>query len=108
MIAFLELNKWSFFNQLIMVISSSFSKMAVVAFLQRMHGPNHRNRVIFLWTVAGSNTIMNLITMTMMLTLCTPISKTWDVLEPGYCADISRVQYYSYVQGSTLRPFMSR
>ncbi|KAN0067195.1 hypothetical protein V8E54_014650 [Elaphomyces granulatus] len=74
--------------------------MAVVAFLQRMHGPNHRNRVIFLWTVAGSNAIMNLITMIMNLTQCTPVSKAWDALEPGSCADISRMQNYNYAQGS--------
>ncbi|KAN0077824.1 hypothetical protein V8E54_006128 [Elaphomyces granulatus] len=74
--------------------------MAVVAFLQRMHGPNHRNRVIFLWTVAGSNAIMNLITMIGNLTQCTPVSKTWDALESGTCADISRLQNYNYAQGS--------
>ncbi|OXV05604.1 hypothetical protein Egran_06628 [Elaphomyces granulatus] len=74
--------------------------MAVVAFLHRMHGPNQRNRVIFLWTVAGSNAIMNLITLTVILTQCTPISKVWDASVPGYCADVSRIRDYNYVQGS--------
>ena len=107
-VALREINKWIVFIQVMMFISSSFSKMAVVAFLQRMHGPNHRNRVIFLWTVAGGNAIINLITMAVNLTQCTPTSKLWDVSEPGSCADLSREQYYNYVQGSTLRPFISR
>jgi rhodopsin domain-containing protein len=108
LITFSQINKWSMFTQVVIYISLSFSKMAVVAFLQRMHGPNDRNRVIFLWTVAGSNTIMNLIAMALMLTQCTPIAKIWDDSQSGSCASISRAQDYGYVQGSTLRPFISR
>jgi hypothetical protein len=91
-----------------MLISSSFSKMAVVAFLQRMHGPHDRNRVIFLWTVAGSNTIVNLISMSLLLTQCTPTAKAWDTTIPGNCDSISRAQDFGYLQGSMLRPFISR
>jgi rhodopsin domain-containing protein len=98
LIAFGQINKWSLFIQVIMFISLSFSKMAVVAFLQRMHGPHDRNRVIFLWTVAGSNTIMNLIAMALMLTQCTPTAKMWDNLQPGSCESISRTQDYGYVR----------
>jgi len=97
---FEQINKWSLLVQVIMLISSSFSKMAVVAFLQRMHGPHDRNRVIFLWTVAGSNTIVNLIAMSLLLTQCTPTAKAWDTTMPGNCDSISRAQDFGYLQGS--------
>ena len=91
-----------------MLVSGSFSKLAVVAFLQRMHGPNDRNRIVFLWTVAGSNALVNIISMALLLTQCRPISKTWNDLIPGDCDTISRAQDFGYLQGSMLRPFISR
>ena len=90
------------------LVSASFSKLAVVAFLQRMHGPNDRNRIAFLWTVAGSNALVNLVSMSLLLTQCTPIAKIWNDFTPGDCGEISRAEDFGYFQGSTLRPFISR
>ncbi|KAJ5767788.1 hypothetical protein N7533_000371 [Penicillium manginii] len=92
--------KWGWINQLLGLFATSFGKMAIVAFLQQIHGPEHRERVIVLWFLAISNLVVNAITVGMVLTQCTPLEKLWDFSVPGACDGLDRNEHIAYFQGS--------
>lgn len=82
------------------LLATAFGKLAIVAFLQQIHGPEHRERVIGLWILAISNLIVNAITVGMVLTQCTPLEKLWNFSVPGTCDGLERNKHIAYFQGS--------
>lgn len=95
-----EATKWSWMNQSVGIFATGTGKLALVAFLRQIHGPEHRRRVTFLWGVAISNLILNCITIGMIMTQCSPRDKLWiDSLE-GTCNGRLRNQNMAYFQGS--------
>lgn len=87
-------------NQALGILAIALGKLAIVAFLQQIHGPEHRSRVIMLWGVAISNLIINAITIGMIFTQCTPREKLWNEEMPGTCDGRLRNQNTAYFQGS--------
>lgn len=87
-------------NQALAIIAIALGKLAIVAFLQQIHGPEHRGRVILLWGIAISNLIINALTVGMIFTQCTPREKLWDEGLPGTCDGRLRNQNTAYFQGS--------
>lgn len=81
-------------------LATAFGKLAIVAFLQQIHGPEHREWVAGLWILAMSNLIVNAITVGMVLTQCTPLEKLWDFSLPGTCGGLGRNEHIAYFQGS--------
>jgi hypothetical protein len=92
--------KWSWVNQALGIFATALGKLAIVAFLQQIHGPEHRGRVFMLWGVAISNLLMNSITIGMIFTQCSPRQKIWDSDLPGTCDGRLRNQTVAYFQGS--------
>lgn len=92
--------KWSWINQAVGIFAIGTGKLALVAFLQQIHGPEHRGRVTFLWGVAISNLILNCITIGMIMTQCSPRAKLWDSDLAGTCDGRLRNQNMAYFQGS--------
>lgn len=92
--------KWSWANQILAIFAIAFGKLAIVAFLQQIHGPEDKYKVIFLWTIALSNLVINTITVGMILGQCTPVQKLWDESLPGTCDGRLRNQNCAYFQGS--------
>ncbi|KAL1968738.1 hypothetical protein VTN77DRAFT_1564 [Rasamsonia byssochlamydoides] len=92
--------KWSWVNQVLAIFAIGLGKLAIVAFLQQIHGPEDRGKVIALWAVACSNFIINTITIGMVLSQCSPMQKLWDDSLPGTCAGRQRNQNCAYFQGS--------
>lgn len=82
------------------LLATAFGKLAIVAFLQQIHGPEHREWVVGLWILAMSNLIVNAITVGMVLTQCTPLEKLWDFSLPGTCGGLERNENIAYFQGS--------
>ncbi|OGM51029.1 hypothetical protein ABOM_000253, partial [Aspergillus bombycis] len=70
--------KWSWVNQLSALFAIAMGKLAIVAFLQHLHGPEDRWKVAILWIVAFSNLVINVIIIIIVLTQCQPLSKLWD------------------------------
>ncbi|KAJ5979823.1 hypothetical protein N7481_007121 [Penicillium waksmanii] len=95
-----EALKWGWINQLLGLLATSFGKLAIVAFLQQIHGPEHRERVVGLWILAISNLIVNAIAVGMVLTQCAPLKKLWDFSVPGTCDGLERNEHFAYFQGS--------
>ncbi|KAJ5378165.1 uncharacterized protein N7496_005574 [Penicillium cataractarum] len=92
--------KWSWINQAVGIFAIGTGKLALVAFLQQIHGPEHRGRVTFLWGVAMSNLILNCMTIGMIMTQCSPREKLWDGDLAGTCDGRLRNQNMAYFQGS--------
>lgn len=93
--------KWSWANQILAIFAIAFGKLAIVAFLQQIHGPEDRRKAIFLWVVALSNLVINGITVGMIMTQCSPREKLWNQTLPGTCDGRLRNQNTAYFQGST-------
>ncbi|KNG88921.1 hypothetical protein ANOM_002591, partial [Aspergillus nomiae NRRL 13137] len=91
--------KWSWVNQLSALFAIAMGKLAIVAFLQHLHGPEDRWKVAILWIVAFSNLVINVIIILIVLTQCQPLSKLWDDRHPGTC-DYLRTQNCAFFQGS--------
>jgi hypothetical protein len=92
--------KWSWMNQAVGIFAIGTGKLALVAFLQQIHGPEHRGRVTFLWGVAISNLLLNCITIGMIMTQCSPRAKLWNDILMGTCDGRLRNQNMAYFQGS--------
>lgn len=92
--------KWSWINQALGIFAIALGKLAIVAFLQQIHGPEHRGRVLMLWGVAISNLLINSITIGMIYTQCSPRRRLWNDAIPGSCDGRRRNQTTAYFQGS--------
>ena len=92
--------KWNWINQTLGIFATATGKLAIVAFLQQIHGPESRKRVIFLWTVGIAALLVNCITIGMIWTQCSPRDKLWNENIPGTCSGRTRNQQTGYFQGS--------
>jgi hypothetical protein len=95
-----EATKWSWMDQSVGINAIGTGKLAVVAFLQQIHRPEHKRRVTFLWGVAISNLILNCITIGLIMTQCSPRDKLWNGSLEGACNGRLLNQNWAYFQGS--------
>ncbi|KAJ5949796.1 hypothetical protein N7454_001380 [Penicillium verhagenii] len=91
--------KWNWINQSLGIFATGTGKLAIVAFLQQIHGPESRKKVIFLWSVGLSNLVVNCITIALIFEQCSPTSKLWNDALPGTCNGRTRNQQVAYFQG---------
>lgn len=94
--------KWTWINQIFAILATVLGKLAVVAFLQQIHGPEDRTRVLMLWGLVASNVVINCITVAMILIQCSPHDKLWNDRLPGVCNGRKRNRQVAYVQGGEL------
>ncbi|KAJ5910653.1 hypothetical protein N7504_005296 [Penicillium tannophilum] len=92
--------KWNWINQSFGILATATGKLAIVAFLQQIHGPESRKKVIFLWGVGISNMVVNCITIVLIWTQCDPSAKLWNNALPGSCDGRVRNQQAAYFQSS--------
>lgn len=91
--------KWTWINQIFAILATVLGKLAVVAFLQQIHGPEDRPRVLMLWGLVASNVVINCITVAVILIQCSPHDKLWNDRLPGVCNGRKRNRQVAYVQG---------
>ncbi|OJJ42457.1 hypothetical protein ASPZODRAFT_76793 [Penicilliopsis zonata CBS 506.65] len=92
--------KWAWASTIVSLFAISSGKFAIVAFLHQLHGPQDRGKIVFLWTLAGSNFVANIIAVGTILGSCVPPAKLWDPTLQGGCHGMARNQNYAFFQGS--------
>ena len=96
---------WSWIAQSILIQTVGFGKYAVIAFLLRIQGRAQGKKMIFLtyllYFIGISNFAINVITMAMIFTSCSPTAKFWNQSLPGTCNNVARLLDTGYLAGST-------
>ncbi|KAL4979024.1 hypothetical protein BDW66DRAFT_128384 [Aspergillus desertorum] len=87
-------------NQFFALIAIGLGKLTIVAFLQKTQGYHTLFRTVLLWTLAGSNFVVNCIAAALLLVQCDPVQKLWASSLPGECPGRKRIQIFGYVQGA--------
>ncbi|KAL4921522.1 hypothetical protein BDW62DRAFT_129966 [Aspergillus aurantiobrunneus] len=87
-------------NQFLALIAIGLGKLTIVAFLQQIQGYHTVFRTVLLWSLAGSNLIVNCIAAALLIVQCDPVQKLWVDAIPGSCSGQKRIQVFGYVQGS--------
>ncbi|GCB20522.1 hypothetical protein AAWM_03407 [Aspergillus awamori] len=86
-------------NQLIALVAIGLGKLTIVAFLEQVQGYQTKARSIFLWSVAGSNLVLNCIAAILMMLQCSPRRMLWEAYAKGSCPYRGRIQIFGYIQG---------
>ncbi|KAL4990800.1 hypothetical protein BDW68DRAFT_21842 [Aspergillus falconensis] len=87
-------------NQFLALIAIGLGKLTIVAFLQQIQGYHTLFRTVLLWTLAGSNFVVNCIAAVLLIVQCDPVQKLWAGSLPGECPGRKRIQIFGYVQGT--------
>lgn len=86
-------------NQFLALIAIGLGKVALVAFIDHLQKHEAKAKRAFLWFIAGSNFIVNMIAAILVFVQCSPAKKLWDERIPGRCPGRKRVQTFGYIQG---------
>lgn len=86
-------------NQLLALVAIGLGKLTIVAFLEQVQGYQTKARSIFLWSLAGSNLVVNCVAAILMMLQCSPRRMLWEAYAKGYCPYRSRIQIFGYIQG---------
>lgn len=86
-------------NQLIALVAIGLGKLTIVAFLEQVQGYQTKARSIFLWSLAGSNLVVNCVAAILMMLQCSPRRMLWEAYTKEYCPYRSRIQIFGYIQG---------
>ena len=86
-------------NQLLALIAIGLGKLTMVAFLEQIQGYHTKARSIILWSLAGSNLILNCIAAILMMLQCSPTRLLWEAYAKGGCPWRTRIQIFGYIQG---------
>ncbi|KAB8267473.1 hypothetical protein BDV30DRAFT_37798 [Aspergillus minisclerotigenes] len=86
-------------NQFLALIAIGLGKVALVAFIDHLQKHEAKSKRAFLWFIAGSNFIVNMIAAILVFVQCSPAKKLWDEKIPGRCPGRKRVQTFGYIQG---------
>ncbi|KAL6716688.1 hypothetical protein ACLMJK_006256 [Lecanora helva] len=81
---------WIWVGNATTLISISFGKIAVVAFLLTIQGMTHKTRRNLLYFLCASTVLLNLTTVIIIFLQCNPPRKLWEPDLPGNC-DIEKV-----------------
>ncbi|GAM82344.1 hypothetical protein ANO11243_003230 [Dothideomycetidae sp. 11243] len=79
-------------------VSTLVPAFSVIALYMHVQGPMTVARPRILWATAITFTIVNAILIFTIIFGCTPISKTWDIFEPGSCQVQKLAARFSIVQ----------
>ncbi|KAE8319887.1 hypothetical protein BDV41DRAFT_570805 [Aspergillus transmontanensis] len=85
-------------NQFLALIAIGLGKVALVAFIDHLQKHEAKSKRAFLWFIAGSNFIVNMIAAILVFVQCSPAKKLWDERIPGRCPGRKRVQTFGYIQ----------
>ncbi|RAK97431.1 uncharacterized protein BO80DRAFT_363982 [Aspergillus ibericus CBS 121593] len=90
---------YGWINQLLALVAIGLGKLTMVAFLEQIQGYHTKARSIFLWSLAGSNLIVNCIAAILMMLQCSPRRLLWEAYAKGGCPWRTRIQIFGYIQG---------
>ncbi|KAI4139107.1 MAG: hypothetical protein L6R39_006464 [Caloplaca ligustica] len=86
--------------QPVQLLANTAGKVAIAALLVTLHGPKFaRAKTIFIWTLAGIQSIVVVIAIALIYAQCNPVAKLWRTYLPGTCNGRGRNQNFAYVQG---------
>lgn len=97
--------KWSWIYQTMAVFCIGLGKIAIIAFLLHIHGPNAKKRPWFLWFIGASTIIVNGVVIGLIWAQCNPVPKLWNEELKGNCNGRKLNQNFAYFQGSTYNQF---
>ncbi|OGM39521.1 hypothetical protein ABOM_011943 [Aspergillus bombycis] len=86
-------------SQFLSLIGIGLGKVALVAFIEHLQKYERKSKRAFLWFIAGSNLIVNVVAAILVFLQCSPAKKLWDEQIPGRCPGRRRVQIFGYIQG---------
>ena len=94
--------EWTWIGQRLLIQSIGFGKYAIIAFLLRVQDrvQSKKTKVLnyVLYFVGVSNFVLNIVSMTMILTSCSPTAKYWNKRLPGSCDHLERHRNTGYTQ----------
>ncbi|KNG82020.1 hypothetical protein ANOM_010257 [Aspergillus nomiae NRRL 13137] len=85
-------------SQAVSLIAIGLGKVALVVFIEHLQEYETKSKRAFLWFIAGSNFIVNVIAAILVFLQCSPAKKLWDEQIPGRCPGRKRVQIFGYIQ----------
>ncbi|KAL8718515.1 MAG: hypothetical protein Q9225_004364 [Loekoesia sp. 1 TL-2023] len=92
--------KYVWHAQPLQLLANTAGKVAIAALLVTLHGPKFaRAKSVFIWTLAGIQTIIVVVAIAMIYAQCKPVAKLWRVTLPGTCDGRMRNRNFAYVQG---------
>ncbi|KAE8137570.1 hypothetical protein BDV38DRAFT_282816 [Aspergillus pseudotamarii] len=86
-------------NQFLALVAIGLGKVALVVFINHLQKHEVKYKRVFLWFIAGSNFIVNMIAAVLVSVQCSPAKKLWDERIPGHCPGRKGVQVFGYIQG---------
>ena len=94
--------EWTWIGQCLLIQSIGFGKYAIIAFLLRIQDrvQSKKTKVsnYVLYFIGVSNFVLNIVSMTMILTSCSPTAKYWNKQLPGSCDHLVRHRNTGYIQ----------
>jgi hypothetical protein len=86
-------------NQVLALVAIGLGKIAIVLFLLQIQGYSTTVRTAYLWFLAGSSLIVNIVAAVLAMVQCSPGRKLWDEDVPGTCPGKEWAQHFGYFQG---------
>lgn len=90
---------YGWISQMLILIGIGLGRVAIVMFLLRIQGYQKLFKAVLLWFIAGSNLIINIVTVVLIIFQCSPVQKLWDDRISGSCAGREWTQKFGYFQG---------
>ena len=86
-------------NQVLALVAIGLGKVAIVVFLLQIQGYQTPARSTFLWIIAGSGFIVNLLAAILAIVQSSPVTRLWDIDAGGSCPGRLREKIFGYIQG---------
>ena len=95
--------KYVLLGEVFCILSLSFGKISICLFLLRILEQSHgKKKKIFLYFTIGLLVVTAAISLGQLLGQCNPVSKQWNPIIPGHCADPVIFTKISYFNGGML------
>ncbi|KAL8900795.1 MAG: hypothetical protein Q9207_005516 [Kuettlingeria erythrocarpa] len=86
--------------QPLQLLANTAGKVAIAALLVTLHGPKFAKcKTIFIWTLAGLQSVFTVLAISMIYAQCRPVAKLWRDTLHGSCDGRTRNRDVGYVQG---------
>ena len=94
--------EWTWIGQCLLIESIGFGKYTIITFLSRIQDRVQSKKIkvlnYVLYFVGVSNFVLNIVSMTMILTSCSPTAKYWNKRLLGSCDHLERHRNTGYIQ----------
>lgn len=95
--------KYNLLGEVFCILSLTFGKTSICLFLLRILEQSHgKQRKVFLYFTIGLVVVTAAISLGQLLGQCFPVSKQWNPMIPGHCADPVIFMEICYFNGGML------